>query len=226
MEDGTPPRIDDTAQARLPTMTEATASMMEGGLAYVADMARRWAPYVARSESRQHALAYLRGWLRSAERKHSWHVAEVCGEPSPDGFPYVLSRADGDADAVRDELRLSISQHLGDPNGVLILDETGLVKKRRHSAGVARQYPGTAGTVEHCPIGVLLGDASQLGQALVDRERYGPPAWIDDRERGQPAGIPADRPLATTPPLARQMLARAVGAGVPAVGHRGRRVWP
>jgi SRSO17 transposase len=86
MEDGTMQRIDDTAHERLQTITEATASLMEGGLAYLADIARRLAPYCARSESRQRALAYLRGVLSSAERKNSWHVAAVCGEPNPYGF--------------------------------------------------------------------------------------------------------------------------------------------
>ena len=209
-------RIDDTAHERLQTITDATASIIEGGLAYFADIARRLAPYFARSESRQRALAYLRGLLSSAERKNSWQVAEVCGEPNPYGFQYLLSRADWDADAVRDELHRYIIQHLGDPNGVLVLDETGFVKKGRHSAGVARQYTGTVGKVENCQIGVFLGYASPLGQTLLDRELYVPKAWTDDRERCQQVGIPEDRPFATKPQLARQMLARAFGAGVPA----------
>jgi SRSO17 transposase len=143
-------------------------------------------------------------------------VAEVCGEPNPYGFQYLLNRADWDADAVRDELHRYIIQHLGDPNGVLVLDETGFVKKGRHSAGVARQYTGTVGKVENCQIGVFLGYASPLGQTLLDRELYVPKAWTDDRERCQQVGIPEDRPFATKPQLARQMLARAFGAGVPA----------
>ena len=209
-------RIDDTAHERLRTITDATASIIEGGLAYFADIARRLAPYFARSESRQRALAYLRGLLSSAERKNSWQVAEVCGEPNPYGFQYLLSRADWDADAVRDELHRYIIQHLGDPDGVLVLDETGFVKKGRHSAGVARQYTGTVGKVENCQIGVFLGYASPLGQTLLDRELYVPKAWTDDRERCQQVGIPEDRPFATKPQLARQMLTRAFGAGVPA----------
>ena len=209
-------RIDDTAHERLQTITEVTASLIEGGMAYLADIARRLAPYFARSESRQRALAYLRGLLSSAERKNSWQVAEVCGEPNPYGFQYLLSRADWDADAVRDELHRYIIQHLGAPNGVLVLDETGFVKKGRHSAGVARQYTGTVGKVENCQIGVFFGYASPLGQTLLDRELYVPKAWMDDRERCQQVGIPEDRPFATKPQLARQMLTRAFGAGVPA----------
>jgi SRSO17 transposase len=136
----------------------------------LADSARRLAPYFARAESRQRALASLHGWLSAAERQNSWQVADICGEPTPYGFQYLLGRADWDADAVRDELRTYVIQHLGDPHGVLVLDETGFVKKGCHSAGVARQDPGTVGTGEHGQSGVLLGDAGQLGHALLDRE--------------------------------------------------------
>jgi SRSO17 transposase len=198
------------------TTTEAMARTIEGGLAYMADIARRWAPSFARSESRQRASAYLQGLLRAAERKNSWQVAEACGEPTPYGFQYVLNRADWDADAVRDALCTYVIQHVGDPNGVLVLDATGFVNKGRHSAGVARQYTGTVGKVEHCQIGVFLGYASPLGQLLLDRELYLPAEWTQDRERCRQAGIPEDRGFATKPQLARQLLARALGAGVPA----------
>ena len=136
----------------------------------------------------------------------------------------MLSRADGDADAVRDELRTDSMPQLGDPHGVLVLDETGLLNKGQHSAGVARQYSGTAGKVDNGPIGVLLSDASPLGQVLLDRELYLPQAWTDDRERCRQAGIPDDRGFATTPPLAQQRLARACAAGVPASWVTGDRV--
>ena len=104
----------------------------------MAAMARRLAPYCARSQSRDRVLAYLRGLRSAAERQHSWHVAAVCGEPTPYGVQSLLSRADGDADAVRDELRTDSMPHGGDPDGVLILDESGLLTKGRHAAGVAR----------------------------------------------------------------------------------------
>jgi SRSO17 transposase len=209
-------QIDDTTASSLSTPTDATASTIAGGRAYMADVARRLAPYFARSQSRDRVLAYLRGLLSEAERKNSWQVAEVCGEPTPYGFQYLLSRADWDANAVRDELRTYSMQHLGDPNGVLVLDETGFLKKGQHSAGVARQYSGTAGKVDNCQIGVFLSYASPLGQVLLDRELYLPQEWTDDRERCRQAGIPEDRGFATKPQLAQQMLARAFAAGVPA----------
>ena len=147
--------------------------------------------------SRDRVLAYLRGLLSEAERKNSWQVAEVCGESTPYGFQYLLSRADWDADAVRDELYTYSMQHLGDTHGVLVLDETGFLKKGRHSAGVARQYTGTVGKVDNCQIGVFLSYASRLGHALLDRELYLPQAWTDDRERCRQAGIPEGRRFAT-----------------------------
>ena len=117
---------------------------------------------------------------------------------------------------MRDELRTYVIQHLGDPNGVLVIDETGVLKKGQHSAGVARQYSGTAGKVENCQIGVFPGYASQLGHTLLDRELYLPKERTDDPERCRQAGIPEERRFATKPQLARQMLARAFAAGVPA----------
>jgi SRSO17 transposase len=218
-------QTETTTELPYPATTDATASTIEGGRAYVADMARRLAPYFARSGSRQRALAYLQGLLSEAERKNSWQVAEVCGEPTPYGFQYLLSRADWDADAVRDELRTYSMQHLGDPNGVLVLDETGFLKKGRHSAGVTRQYSGTVGKVDNCQIGVFLSYASRLGYALLDRELYLPQEWTDERERCRQVGIPEDRRFATKPQLARHMLARAFAAGVPATWVTGDSVY-
>src|SRR5262245_5933981 len=216
---------DTTTKLSSPATTDATASTIEGGRAYMADMARRLAPYFVRSGSRQHARAYLQGLLSEAERKNSWQVAEVCGEPNPYGFQYLLSRADWDANAVRDELRTYILQHLGDSNGVLVLDETGGLNKGQHSAGVARQDTGTVGTVEHCPMGVLLSSASPLGHALGEREVDRPAQWAHHRARCRQAGIPADQPVAPTPQLACQMWARACAAGLPATGVTGARVY-
>jgi len=208
-------RIDDTRALITLAAVDATASTIAGGQAYLADVARRLGPYFTRSQSRQRVMAYLRGLLSEAERKNSWQVAEICGESTPYGFQYLLSRADWDADAVRDELRHYVIQHLGDSTGVLVLDETGFLKKGEHSAGVARQYSGTAGKVENCQIGVFLSYASSLGHALLDRELYLPKVWTDDAERCRQVGIPTDRPFATKPQLAQQMLARAFAAGVP-----------
>jgi SRSO17 transposase len=224
-EDETMRQSDTSTEISCPALSDATASTIEGGRAYVTDMARRLAPVFARSQSWQRAQAYLQGLLSEAERKNSWQLADVCGESTPYGFQYWLSRADWDTDAVRDELRRYVIPHLGDPHGVLVLDETGFLKKGAHSAGVARQYSGTAGKVENCQIGVFLSYASALGHALLDRELYLPKAWIDDRARCRQAGIPPDRSFATKPQLARELLARAFATGVPATWVTGDSVY-
>jgi SRSO17 transposase len=218
------PRIEDTPALSTLAATEATASPMAGGPASMAAVARRLAPYCARSPYRHWAQASLQGWLREAERHNSWQVAEVGGASTPKGFQDWLRRADGDAAAGRDELRLDVLQQLGDANGVLVLDETGLRKTGEHSAGGARQYSGTAGTVEHCPIGVLLRSARPLGHALRDRALSLSTAWTEAGARCRPAGLSADRPVATTPPLAQPRLNRAVRAGGPATWGTGDRI--
>src|SRR5213082_1268206 len=125
----------------------------------------RVAPRFARAEPRRRALAYLRGLLSPVERKNGWQLAEQAGETTPDGMQHLLARADWDADAVRDDLRAYIVEHLGDPAAVLVIDETGFVKKGAKSVGVQRQYSGTAGRIENCQIGVFLAYAGRKGHA-------------------------------------------------------------
>jgi SRSO17 transposase len=176
---------------------------------------RRIAGAFLRAEPRARVLAYLRGLLGQLERKNGWTLAEAAGEVSPDGMQRLLRTADWDADAVRDELRAFVLERLGS-GGVLIVDETGFVKKGARSAGVARQYTGTSGKIDNCQIGVFLAYATDTGRALIDRELYLPRAWTDDRGRARAAGIPDDVPFATKPELARRMLTRALEDGVPA----------
>jgi SRSO17 transposase len=195
---------------------EQDAAMVQGGAAYMSDIERRLAPYFERAEPRQRAMAYLRGLLSPAERKNSWQLAEVSGDATPYAIQHLLRRALWDPEAVREELHRYVVQHLEDPEAVLVVDETGFLKKGRHSAGVARQYSGTAGRIENCQIGVFLGYASALGHALLDRELYLPQEWTDDRERCRQAGIPDARSFATKPQLARQLLTRAFAAGTSA----------
>src|SRR5918911_1645280 len=213
-EDGIMPRTDDHTDVQPLATTDDAAHTVQGGAAYLADVERRLAPYFERAEPRRRAVAYLRGLLSPAERKNSWQLAEVNGDATPYGLQHVLRRALWDADAVRNELRTYVSEHLGDPKAVLVIDETGFLKKGRHSAGVARQYSGTAGRIENCQIGVFLAYASEHGHTLLDRELYLPAEWTEDRDRCRRAGIPDQRPFATKPALARQMLQRSFTAGV------------
>src|ERR687885_2381416 len=180
-----------------------------------AEVERRLGPFFARAEARQQVMAYLRGLLSPAERKNSWQLAEVVGAPNPYGFQHLLGRADWDAEKVRDELHCYIADYFSDADAVVVIDETGFLKKGRMSAGVARQYSGTAGRVENVQIGVFLTYASSRGHSLLDRELYLPKAWTDDRARGEQAGIPRTRTLQTKPTLAKQMLERAMAAKLP-----------
>jgi SRSO17 transposase len=173
-------------------------------------------PRFARSEPRENAVDYLRGLLSGQERKKSWTLSEQAGQAVPDRMQRLLSTTDWDPDAVRDDLRSYVVKHLGAAGGVLIVDETGFFKKGKRSAGVARQYSGTAGRIENSQIGVFLTYSSPAGRTFLDRELYLPKAWTDDRERCNAAGIPADRGFKTKPELAMDMLARALDAGVPA----------
>jgi SRSO17 transposase len=176
--------------------------------------AARLAPLFARSEPRRHAAAYLRALLGDCERKNSWQAAEYVGHDGPYAFQHLLGRADWDADAARDLLRAYVMENLADPDGVLVVDETGFLKKGDKSAGVQRQYCGTAGRIENCQVGVFLAFAGGRGRALIDRELYLPEGWAADAHRREQAGIPEGVSFATKPALGQRMLARAYAAGV------------
>ena len=148
--------------------------------------------HFARSEPRQRAVGYVRALLSDAERKNGWQVAEHLGEATPDGVQHLLARADWDAEAVRDDLLGYVAQHLGEADSVLIVDETGFLKKGSKSCGVARQYTGTAGRIENAQVGVFLGYATAKGRALLDRALYLPKEWAADAGRRKEAGIPGE----------------------------------
>jgi SRSO17 transposase len=185
----------------------------------------RIAPRFARVEPRRRALAYLRGLVAPVERKNGWQLAEAAGDATPDGMQDFLARMRWDADEVRDDLRAYVVEHLGDPSAVLVLDETGFVKKGTKSVGVQRQYSGTAGRIENCQIGVFLAYASIHGQALIDRALYLPESWAADPKRREEAGVPAGVTFATKPKLGRMMLERAFRAGVPCAWVTGDTVY-
>ena len=175
----------------------------------------RLGPRFGRVEPRRRAAAYLKGLLAPVERKNGWQLAEAAGDRTPDGVQEFLSRVRWDADAVRDDLRAYVGQHLGDAGAVLILDETGFLKKGDKSAGVQRQYSGTAGRIENCQVGVFLAYASRYGRTLLDRALYLPDSWVTDGARRAEAGIPEAVAFATKPKLGLAMLERAHAAGLP-----------
>jgi SRSO17 transposase len=166
-----------------------------------------------RSEPRRRVREYVSGLVAGLERKNGWTLAEHAGAVSPDVMQRLLQRADWDVDGVRDDLRDYVVERLGDRAGVLIVDDTGFLKKGTRSAGVQRQYSGTAGRTENCQIGTFLAYASARGHALVDRELYLPGSWTQDRDRCRAAGVPDEVGFAAKPRQAMAMLARALEAG-------------
>ncbi len=194
----------------------ATVEQVRGWAGEVEAVGERIGRHFARSEPRRRALGYVRGLLGDSQRKNGWQLAEALGDAAPDGVQHLLARADWDADAVRDDLIGYVADTLGGPGGVLVVDETGFLKKGVKSCGVARQYTGTAGRVENAQVGVFLAYASAKGHALIDRALYLPKEWAGDRGRCEEAGVPKGVAFATKIALARSMVERAAAAGVPA----------
>ena len=197
--------LEDDAVAALTTIDDDPLARWQTGFD---DMFGLVASRFAQVQSRRRARLYLLGLLSGAERKNSWTIAEQAGDLSPDGMQRLLNFYAWDADTVRDDLRGYVLDRLGDPAGVVVADETGFLKKGTCSAGVQRQYSGTAGRIENCQLGVFLTYVSPRGRALIDRELYLPKSWTDDRQRCAEAGIGDDVDFATKPKLAQRMLER------------------
>jgi len=179
----------------------------------------------ARVDLRRRAKAFVHGLLADLPRKNCWTIAEHAGNPNPDGMQHLLSRAVWDHDAVRDDVRDYLVEHLGDPEAVLVVDETGDLKKGTTTVGVQRQYSGTAGRVENAQVAVYLVYAGQAGHAVIDRELYLPRSWTNDPDRLQAAGVPDEIGFATKPALATKMITRALDARVPAAWVAGDEVY-
>lgn len=176
----------------------------------------RIAPRFRRYEPARHAGALMLGLLSGLDRKNCWTIAERQGQEDPNKLQHLLSRAVWDADAVRDDLRSYVKDAFDDPQGILVVDETGDLKKGRHTVAVQRQYTGTAGRIENAQVAVYLTYAAPRGHALIDRALYVPKSWIGDSDRREQAGVPAETVFATKPALALQMIISALDAGVSA----------
>jgi SRSO17 transposase len=178
-----------------------------------------------RVETRHRAARFLRGLLADLPRKNCWTIAEHAGERDPHGMQHFLARASWDTDGVREDLRDYVIDAFGEDDGVLVVDETGDVKKGVHTVGVQRQYTGTAGRIENAQVAVYLAYVGRGGHAMIDRELYLPRSWTDDEDRLVEAGVPAEVEFATKPALAAGMLTRALHAGVPARWATGDEVY-
>ncbi|MFE9222015.1 IS701 family transposase [Streptomyces lavendulae] len=168
-----------------------------------------------RADLRRLGRDYLRGLLAPIARKNGWRLAEFAGHRAPDGLQRLLNRANWDADDVRDDLQSYVAEHLGEDDGVLVIDDTGFLKRGTTSAGVQRQQSGPAGRAENCQIGVFAAYASTVGRALVDRELYLPKSWTDDRDRCRAAKVPDERDFATKGELAKRLVLRALASDLP-----------
>jgi SRSO17 transposase len=180
------------------------------------EICERISPVFARSETRQRAQTYVQGLLSPIERKNGWQLAEEAGERTPYAMQYLLDRAVWDAENLRDVVREYVSAEIGQGDGMLVIDETGFLKKGTKSVGVQRQYSGTAGRLENCQIGVFLTYTSAAGHTLLDRELYLPKSWTTDPKRCREADVPAGVGFATKPELAARMLWRTIDGGVKA----------
>src|SRR4051812_30119152 len=205
-----------------------TADVRVGPAAWRAgidELLDRIAGRFGRGGLRGRGRAFLLALLADLPRKNCWTLAEHAGDPTPHGMQHLLTRAVWDTDGVREDLRDYVVAHLADPAAVLVIDETGDLKKGRHTVGVQRQYTGTAGRIENAQVAVYLTYAAAGGHALIDRELYLPQSWTDDPGRCAAAGVPADGGVATKPARATAMLTRALDGGVPASWVTGDEVY-
>lgn len=196
----------------------AVASWSGSLLAWQQELSRlkdRLGRVFRRRELRETASAFVDGLLSGIERKTGWLMAEQAGAERPYRMQSLLGRGRWDADALRDQVRRYVVEALGDEAAVLVLDETGFLKKGEHSVGVARQYSGTAGRIENCQIGVFLSYASRWGHALIDRRLYLPQAWAKDKARRDKAAVPEDVTFKTKPEIAADLIAAALDGGLP-----------
>lgn len=182
-------------------------------------------PRFARYEPARHAASLMLGLLSDLQRKNCWTIAEERGDVTPHGLQHMLSRASWDEDAVAGDVRDHVCMAFADTDAVLVVDETGDLKKGTATVGVQRQYTGTAGRIENAKVAVYLTYAGARGHALIDGSLYLPKSWTEDRPRCRRAGVPDDVGFATKPALAQCMIAKALDAGVPASWVAGDEVY-
>ncbi|HKR50977.1 MAG TPA: IS701 family transposase [Pseudonocardiaceae bacterium] len=178
-----------------------------------------------RVEPRRTAREMVAGLASELPAKNCWTLSEHAGHETPDAMQHLLSRAAWDTDAVRDDLRDYVVESLGDHDAILVVDESGDLKKGTATVGVQRQYTGTAGRIENAQVAVFLSYATPRGHTFIDRSLYLPKSWTSDPERCAEAGVPEEVEFATKPALAQAMITRALDAGVPAPWVTGDEVY-
>lgn len=176
-------------------------------------LAGRMAARFARRGTCDLAGDVIKGMLAELPRTNGWTVAEYLGHPGPDRVQSLLSDAAWDHDGVRDDLRAYVIDHLGTNDSVLLIDETGDLKKGTKTVGVQRQYTGTAGRIENSQVAVYLVWATPKGATFTDRALYLPESWTSDPARMARAGVPEGTVFATKPAQAAGMIAASIKAG-------------
>jgi SRSO17 transposase len=176
--------------------------------------ARMAGPLFTRPEPRATFADLVKGLLADVPRKNSWQLAEHVGHRTAHRLEWLLNGAKWDADALRDEVRGYVVEHLSSADAVLVADDTQVIKKGDKSVGVARQHCGSTGQVENCQVMPMLTYASPFGHAFIDRRLYLPATWTDDPARCASAGVPADVCFATKPELVIEMLGDAIASAV------------
>lgn len=170
----------------------------------------RFERFFPRSEPREQSLKYMKGLIAAPDRRNGWELAEMAGDRCPDRVQRLMYRNNWDLEGVLDEHIRFCNEHFGHYDGTFIVDETGFLKSGKSSAGVNRQYTGTAGKITNCQVGVFLGYTSEHGNALLDRRLYMPDSWISDSKRCARAKVPDDLQFLTKPQLALEMVRHAV----------------
>ena len=174
----------------------------------------RLSPVFFSKSGNDNAKEYIEGLLGTAERKNGWQMSEALGKTTPYQMQQYISRGRYRADKIRDQLRGYVNEELGEADGIIVIDDTGFIKKGEKSCGVQRQYSGTAGKIENCQIGVFLTYASSKGHSPIDRRLYIPKSWMEDKERLEGAGVPETVSFQTKPEMGLEMLQEATKAGV------------
>lgn len=172
-------------------------------------------PLFHRPEPKATFVDFVRGLLSDVPRKNSWQIAEYLGYESPSPLEWLLNGAVWDVDELRDVIRNYVVEHLGSPRGILIADDTQVIKKGRSSVGVSHQHSGLTGQIENCQVMPMLTYAGEHGHTFIDRRLYLPESWTNDPERRRKAGIPRNQDFKTKPELVTQMLQDALDAHVP-----------
>lgn len=174
----------------------------------------RIAAHFSRVEAKENVRAYLAGLLANIQRRNGWQLAKVVGAANPYAIQHILGRSVWDVNAVRDDLRRFIAENLTDGEFILRFGELGFPKRGNQSAGVQRQFNWSSKRIENCQVGLVLGCVTTRFCALVDRELYMPQEWIRDLPRRRKACVPEGLKYSGKPQLARDMIARALDAGM------------